>query len=48
MQRLIERIVERIGRKTAEKVGNSASWPYIYQPKEPEAVRKLLITGKRI
>lgn len=38
MQRLIECIVERVGRKAAEKAGNSASWPYIYQPVEPEGL----------
>lgn len=47
MPRLIERIVESIGRKAAEKAGNSASWPYIYQPKEPEVVRNLWITRKK-
>lgn len=42
MQKLIELIVERIGRKAAEAAGNAASWPYIYQPKEPDGLEEFL------
>lgn len=47
MPKLIECTIVKIGKKVAKKAVNSASWPYLYQPKEPNAVRNLWITRKK-
>ena len=46
MPKLIEHTIAKIGRTVAKKAVNSASWPYLYQPKEPNAVKDLYIKRK--